>query len=163
MHKSTFHSIMLLRQFPYQLAQLVTYLPYTYLADTYIHTKMSVAQHVHHLADAHMTIYIHCRLIYTENQPPLKPYDEVAWLQCTDSSSIDITTSLAILHGTHARMADFFHTLSYSDWERAGNHPVNGYITLHDQLHALIAHGETHLKQITTQINDLSLQSVIDK
>jgi hypothetical protein len=162
MHKSTLQLIMQLRQFPYQLAQLVTHLPYTTLAHICMHPKMSIAQHVHHLADAHMTIYIHSRLIYTENEPPLKPYDEAAWLQCTDSSSTDITASLAILHGTHARMADFFHTLTYNDWERAGNHPINGYITLHDQLELLVAHGQTHLDQITTQINYLSLQLSIN-
>lgn len=158
MHKSTLHLIMVLRQFPYQLAQRVTRLPYTTLTHVDMHTNMSIAQHVHHLADAHMTIYIHSRLIFTENEPPLKPYDESAWLQCSDSLSTDITASLAILHGTHARMAEFFHTLTYRDWERAGNHPINGYVTLHDQLQELVSHGQTHLEQITTQINHLSLQ-----
>ncbi len=78
MHKSTLQLIMQLRQFSHQLEQLVAYLPYTTLAHICMHPKMSIAQHVHHLADAHMTIYIHSRLIYTENKPPLKPYDEVA-------------------------------------------------------------------------------------
>ena len=158
MHKSTLQLIMQLRQFSHQLEQLVTLLPAKQLSHTCIHAKMSIAQHVHHLADAHMTIYIHSRLIYTENEPPLKPYDELAWLRCNDCASTDITTSLALLRGTHTRMAEFFSTLTYSDWERAGNHPVNGYITLHNQLELLVAHGQTHLAQITTQINDLSLQ-----
>ena len=158
MHKSTLQLIMQLRQFPYQLEQHVACLPYKQLTHACSHTKMSIAQHVHHLADAHMTIYIHSRLIYTENEPPLKPYDEDAWLHCTDSLSTDITASLAILRGIHGRMAEFFSTLTPCDWERAGNHPINGYSTLYNQLELLVAHGQAHLAQITTQINDLSLQ-----
>jgi hypothetical protein len=158
MHKSTLQLIMQLRQFPYQLEQHVACLPYKQLTHTCSHIKMNIAQHVHHLADAHMTIYIHSRLIYTENEPPLKPYDESDWLRCNDCASADITASLAILRGTHGRMAEFFSTLTPSDWERAGNHPVNGYSTLHNQLELLVAHGQAHLAQIITQINDLSLQ-----
>jgi hypothetical protein len=158
MYKSTLQLIMRLRQFSHQLEQLVVGLSYKQLTHTCIHTKMSIAQHVHHLADAHMTIYIHSRLIYTENEPPLKPYDESDWLRCNDCASADITASLAILRGTHGRMAEFFSTLIPSDWERAGNHPVNGYCTLHNQLELLVIHGQDHLAQITTQINDLSLQ-----
>ena len=161
MHRSLLHLIMLLRQFPHQLEQLVSRIPISLLIDNNHHFKMSIAQHVHHLADAHMTAYIHSRLIYTENEPPLKPYDEQAWLQCNDSTIADLTASLAILHGTHARLAIFFSTLSYSDWERAGNHPINGYVTLHDQLCALVTHGQTHLEQITRQLNDLAVPLLV--
>src|ERR1700732_4293995 len=41
----------------------------------------TVRQVIHHLADAQMNWYIRTRLALTENEPIVRPYDEVQWAE----------------------------------------------------------------------------------
>ena len=46
----------------------------------------TVRQVVHHVPDSHMNAYIRFKLALTEEQPPIKPYDEAAWANLPDSN-----------------------------------------------------------------------------
>lgn len=105
-------------------------------------------QVVHHLADSHMNAFIRCRLILTEDNPPLKPYDQDAWAQLPDSCGGPLEPSLAILRGLHARWAAFFRALPDEAWTRQGLHPENGPMTLAAILEGYAAHGLRHLEHI---------------
>ncbi len=105
-------------------------------------------QVVHHLADSHMNSFIRCRLIVTEDNPPLKPYDQDAWAQLPDSSTGPLEPSLQILRGLHARWAQFFRSLPEEAWTRSGFHPDNGPMTLEAILAGYAAHGQRHLEHI---------------
>ena len=110
-------------------------------------------QVVHHLADSHMNAFIRCRLILTEDNPPLKPYDQDAWAELADSCSGPLEPSLAILRGLHARWAAFFRSLPDEAWTRGGLHPDNGPMTLADILQGYAAHGQRHLEHIRTGLS----------
>jgi hypothetical protein len=105
-------------------------------------------QVVHHLADSHMNAYIRSKLILTEDNPPLKPYDQDAWAALADGGTGPLATSLDILRGLHARWAAFFRALPEDAWTRAGLHPENGPMTLERILIAYTTHGEAHLGHI---------------
>lgn len=105
-------------------------------------------QVVHHLADSHMNAFIRCRLILTEDKPPLKPYDQDAWAKLPDSCAGPLASSLAILRGLHARWAQFFRSLPEEAWTRQGMHPDNGPMTLAGILESYAAHGQRHLEHI---------------
>jgi hypothetical protein len=133
---------------PAQLEELVAGLSPDELTTPYLAGEWSVAQNVHHLVDSHMNSYVRCKLILTEERPPLKPYDQDAWAALPDGSEADIAVSLAILRGLHQRWARFWRTLPPDAWAREGLHPENGPMSLAAILASYAAHGEGHLDQI---------------
>jgi hypothetical protein len=149
---STAEKIDVIRDFPSKLEALVTGLTSEELTTAYNAPEWTVAQNVHHLVDSHMNSYVRMKLMQTESNPHLKPYDQDDWAKLSDSQAADIRASLAILRGLHQRWTIFLE--SVEDWSRPGYHPANGPVTLESQLDYYAAHCEGHLKQI---------QAVIDK
>ena len=84
----------------------------------------------------------------TEENPTLKPYDEGAWALLSDGSSADLSDSLALLKALHARWVRFWENLPDDVWQRTGQHPQSGAVTLARQLELYVEHGEAHLDQI---------------
>ena len=74
-------------QLPTQLEHLLAGMTPTELTGHFLAGEWSVAQNVHHLADSHMNSYIRCKLIATEDNPPLKPYDQDAWAALPDAQT----------------------------------------------------------------------------
>ena len=133
---------------PDQLAALVEGLTAADLTTALLPGEWTVAQNVHHLADSHLTSYLRCRLIATEHEPLLKPYDQDAWALLPDAQQADISHSLALLRHLHARWVQFWLQLPDDAWQRAGIHQHNGRVTLAGQLADYAAHGVAHLAQI---------------
>jgi hypothetical protein len=96
-----------------------------------------------------MNSYIRCKLILTEEKPPLKPYDQDAWANLPDAQTADLSTSLTLLKQLHARWVTFWENLPETAWGRVGFHPDNGPMTLADIVRGYAAHGEAHIDQIT--------------
>lgn len=141
-------AIAALRTFPQRLAIAIANLDDACMTARPLAGEWSIAQNIHHLADSHLTAYIRCRLIASEHNPPLTPYDQDAWAEFADSQAADVSTSLVILQGLHQRWAGFFTNLAVKDWERVGSHPELGAVSLHRQLVGYVAHGAAHLDQI---------------
>jgi hypothetical protein len=138
-----------LRQFPAELEALVTGLSEEQLLTPALDGEWTIAQNVHHIPDSHMNSYIRCKLIATEDNPTLKPYDETQWSQFADASGPDLSTSLALLQALHTRWVIFWQSLPPDAWSRTGYHPGNNAtVTLDDMLRDYVAHGEAHLDQI---------------
>lgn len=133
---------------PAELEALVGGLSPEQLTSAYLVGEWTVAQNVHHLADSHMNSYIRCKLIATEDNPTLKPYNQEDWAGFPDAQSADLSTSLALLRALHTRWVAFFTNLPEAAWQRTGYHPENGTVTLESQLHYYAAHGQGHLDQI---------------
>jgi hypothetical protein len=144
------HSVLIhkIQQLPDVLEQLVLPLSGEQLTTPYLEGEFSVAQVVHHLADSHMNSFIRCKLMLTEQNPTLKPYDQDAWASAADASGGDISTSLKLLRGLHARWVVFWESLPAETWRRTGFHPEIGQVTLERQLEIYAAHGLAHLDQI---------------
>ncbi len=122
------------------------------LARPYREGGWNARQVVHHLADSHMNAFIRCRLIATEDNPSLKPYDQDIWATLPDSHTGPLEPSLAILSGLHTRWAAFFRALAEDAWSRTGLHPENGAMSLQLILDSYAAHGERHLGHIRAGI-----------
>ncbi len=109
----------------------------------------TVRQVVHHVPDSHMNAYIRFKLALTEEQPPIKPYDEAAWAKLPDSSA-PIEVSLQLLAALHSRWVDVLLAMRPSDFGRTLYHPEHGVVTL-DRMLALYAwHSSHHLAHITS-------------
>ena len=137
-----------IRSLPQQLEELISGLSPQELTAKPLPNEWTVAQNVHHIADSHINSYVRCKLMATEDNPTLKPYDEGAWALLTDGSSDDLSDSIALLKALHARWVVFWENLPEDAWQRTGQHPESGPVTLARQLELYVQHGEAHLDQI---------------
>jgi hypothetical protein len=137
-----------IRRLPEQVTELVNSLSDAQLTTHFIESEWTVAQNVHHLSDSHMHSYLRCKLMLTEENPTLRPYDQDVWAALPDASAADVAASLELLAGLHGRWVMFWQSLADEDWERTAVHPESGIVTLADQLRLYAAHGESHLRQI---------------
>lgn len=137
-----------LERLPAQVEHLVTGLTPARLTTHYLPGEWTVAQNVHHLADSHMNSYVRCRLIMTEENPTLKPYDQDAWADLPDAADANLGASLTLLRSLHTRWVHFFRSLDEADWQRAGIHPAAGRVTLADQARTYADHGAAHIEQM---------------
>lgn len=133
---------------PGQIEALVHGLSNEQLTTHYLPNEWTVAQNVHHLFDSHVNSYIRCKLIATEDNPPLKPYNQDQWANFPDANNAEIAVSLALLRGLHVRWVQFWKSLSDADFARSGIHPDNGAMSLDRILKSYVAHGEAHIDQI---------------
>ena len=108
----------------------------------------TVRQVVHHLADSHMNAFIRMKLILTEENPTLKPYDQDAWAALPDTLAMPVGVSIEILHGLHDRWCALMGALPEGAWARTAVHPERGKVTLESQLATYSGHGEKHVEQI---------------
>ena len=137
-----------IRRLPDQIDYLAGALSPGEMSGHFIPGEWSAAQNIHHLVDSHMNSYIRCRLMVTEEEPPLKPYDQDRWAVLPDATAVDVTPSLLILRGLHARWAQFYTALAEEDWGRTGSHPERGIVTIENQLQMYARHGLAHVEQI---------------
>ena len=137
-----------IRRLPQQVEELVSGLSPQELTAKPLADEWTVAQNVHHIADSHINSYVRCKLMATEDNPTLKPYDEGAWALLADGSSDDLSDSIALLKALHARWVQFWENLPDDAWQRTGMHPESGAVTLARQLELYVEHGEAHLDQI---------------
>jgi hypothetical protein len=95
-----------------------------------------------------MNAYIRARLILTENNPTLKPYDQNSWARLIDAAGAPVAPSLAIIDGVHDRLVQLFENCGESDWSRPAHHPESGAMTLEKVLNTYSGHGRNHVEQI---------------
>ncbi len=137
-----------LRDFPHYLEEAVRHLSVEELTTHFLEGEWTVAQNVHHLADSHMNAFIRTKLLVTEEQPAVRPYNQDDWAVTADADHAEIGVSLLILTGLHQRWADLFLSLSEEQWQRTGHHPESGEISVIGILRSYVEHGEGHLDQI---------------
>ncbi|MCB9148741.1 MAG: DinB family protein [Caldilineaceae bacterium] len=140
--------IQIIASLPAQLRQLVSQLSREQLMARPIDGEWSVAQNVHHMADSHMNSFIRLKLILTEENPTLKPYDQDAWGRMNDEDNPELESSLLILDGLHQRWVMVFRSLDEAQWQRTGYHPEIGAVTVADLLETYASHCQEHVEQL---------------
>jgi len=110
----------------------------------------TVRQVAHHVPDSHMNAYIRFKLALTEEQPPIKPYNEADWARLPDNNITPVEVSLQLLAALHARWVDVLQAMRPSDFARTLYHPEHGVLTL-DRMTAMYAwHSKHHVAHITS-------------
>lgn len=136
-----------MRRFPDELDALIQPLSEDQLRTRYLPGEWTVAQIVHHLADAHMNGIIRFKLLLTEAVPTVKPYDQDAFAALADND-LPVEHSLALLRPLHVRMCHLLDSVTAEQWERKGRHPNLGDISMDDLLQIYHDHCDDHLEQI---------------
>jgi hypothetical protein len=137
-----------IRRFPSELEQTINGLTEEQLTTHYLEREWTVAQNVHHVADSHLNAYTRTRLLLTEDNPTIRPYNQDAWAELPDACDTALEDSLTLLRGLHRRWVKLFESLSEADWARPGLHPEGGPITVESLLQTYAAHGAGHIDQI---------------
>jgi uncharacterized damage-inducible protein DinB len=111
----------------------------------------TIHQVVHHIPDSHMNSYIRFKLALTEDNPVIKPYDEAAWAELSDTKNLPINISLTLLHALHSRWVEVLTNIDESGWSRTVFHPEHKKtISLWHMLGTYAWHGKHHLAHITS-------------
>ena len=109
-----------------------------------------VKQVVHHLCDSHMNAYIRFKLALTENEPPIKTYEESLWAELFDGKNAPIETSLQLLESLHVRWLMLLKSLSPNDFAKTFRHPESGIINLDFLVQMYAWHSQHHVAHITS-------------
>jgi hypothetical protein len=118
------------------------------LSTHYLAGEWNVAQNVHHVADSHLNSFIRLKLLLTEENPTIKPYNQDLWAVTPDGDYLSVQDSLMLLQGLHRRWVRLWRSLNDEQWGRTGTHPESGPITPESLLRTYAAHGEAHIDQI---------------
>ncbi len=145
--------IAVIREYVPKLRAQIAGLTADQLTTQYNPPEWTVAQNVHHQFDSHVNSYVRFKLILTEENATIRPYDQDEFAKLADASDANIKDSLLILEGLHTRWARMLDTIR--DWSKAGFHPeLNQTLSLNDLLDICIEHCHAHTQQI---------QEVLDK
>jgi len=111
----------------------------------------TVKQVVHHVPDSHLNAYTRFKLALTEHEPTIKPYDEAAWAELSDSREVPIEVSLALLDALHLRWVALLRSMGTADFNRTLRHPEHGRVLTLKQMLGLYAwHSRHHVAHITS-------------
>ena len=142
--------IQTLRELPDHLQAAVSGLSDAQLDTPYRDDGWTVRQVVHHVADSHANSYVRFKLALTEDWPTIKPYDEAAWANLTDSRVMPVAPSLSFISALHARWVALLESLSEEDFQRGYNHPAMGRQNLATALALYAWHSRHHTAHITS-------------
>jgi uncharacterized damage-inducible protein DinB len=109
----------------------------------------TVRQLAHHVPDSHMNAYIRFKLGLTEDNPPIKTYDEALWAELEDTQATPVETSLALLEALHTRWVTLLRSLKDEQWARTIQHPEWGSLRLENVLALYAWHGRHHTAHVT--------------
>lgn len=136
---------------PQHLEQAILNLDKAQLDTPYREGGWTVQQVVHHVADSHMNAYIRIKLGLTEVNPTIKPYDETAWAEMTDTQTLPVNISLTLLHALHTRWYTILKHMTRGDLDRTVFHPEHKKeFTLWDLIGMYAWHSKHHVAHITS-------------
>jgi hypothetical protein len=138
-----------IRRLPDVLSEAIRNLNDTQLDTPYRIGGWTIRQVVHHIADSHINAYIRMKLLLTENNPTLKPYDQDLWAILPDGKYLPPESSLLMVRGLHFRWTALLDNITDEALTRSALHPEIGEITLIDLIRSYAHHGLNHTKQIT--------------
>ncbi|MBF4508370.1 putative metal-dependent hydrolase [Flavobacterium sp. JLP] len=137
--------------FPERLKKETLHLNDEQLDTAYRPGGWTIRQLIHHCAESHIHCFIRIKWALTENNPVIKPYDEVLWSELPDNLRMPILPTLNLLEGLHFRLAYIMRNLSEDDLEKSFVHPENNSeYRLKEIIGTYAWHSNHHLAHITT-------------
>jgi uncharacterized damage-inducible protein DinB len=135
---------------PSSLEYAIQDLDATQLETLYRPGGWTVQQLIHHIADSHINAYMRFKLGLTEKTPVVKPYDQDAWANLSDTKKLPVNISITLLHALHLRWCSLMSDMDENQWQCAIYHPGRKIeIPLWDLLKSYAWHSRHHLAHIT--------------
>jgi len=134
---------------PARMRQAVSGISAAQLDTPYRAGGWTARQVIHHVPDSHMNAYIRFKMALTETDPVIKPYDETAWAQLSDTAGTPVETSLSLLESLHQRWVVLMRALAAEDWRKKFIHPEHGQsFTLEHALASYAWHCDHHIAHV---------------
>ena len=138
-----------IRRLPQSLEFAIHNLDEAQLQTPYRDSGWTAHQLIHHIADSHINAYIRFKLGLTEENPTVKPYDQEAWANLSDTKNLPVNISITLLHALHKRWCEILDNMTESEWQRTVYHPERKVeITLWDLLKSYSWHSRHHTAHI---------------
>ena len=141
--------IEILRSLPDALQSAISGLDLAQLDTPYREGGWTVRQLIHHIADSHANSFIRFKLALTEDWPTVKPYDEKAWAELSDSRDVPVGVSMQLIAALHTRWMTLLESLGEADFQRGYIHPESGRQNLAHVLALYAWHSRHHTAHIT--------------
>ncbi len=139
------------REAPGLLRGAVNGLTKEQLSTRYRPEGWTLAQVVHHLAEADANAYPRLKYALTESTPPtVMVAPQALWAELSDARSVQIASSLGMFEAIQQRWADAWESLSEKDFQRQWRHAAFGLVTVDFLLQQYAWHARHHTGQITT-------------
>lgn len=143
-----------IEQFPFLVESITKNLSLTQLNWSYRPNGWNIKQVVHHCADSHMNSIIRFKLALTEDIPTIRPYFEDRWANLIDGNDDDLSNTLLLLKGLHAKLGQLLKNISDEDLKRTFVHPEHGkHFTLEETIGTYSWHCKHHLAHIQQAID----------
>lgn len=114
----------------------------------------NIKQVVHHCADSHMNSMIRFKLALTEESPTIRPYFEDRWATLIDGNDDDLSDTLSLLIGLHAKLGKLLRNISEEDLSKEFIHPDHGRrIRLDEAIGMYAWHSNHHLAHIAQALD----------
>ena len=140
--------IKVLEKLPQRLKTLTSKLTDAQLDIPYRQDGWTVRQVVHHIADSHINMFTRVRFALTEENPPIKGYDEASWALLPDHL-LPIKPSLQIIEGLHKRMVVLFKSLNKEGLKKTYYHAgYNKTFEIQEVIAMYAWHSEHHFQHI---------------
>lgn len=138
-----------IKHLPSQLEYAILNLDEAQLEMPYREGGWSIRQLVHHVADSHINALCRLKLVLTEDNPAIRPYDQEQWALTAEYSDLPVNMSLTLLHALHAKLHCLFAAVEEDQWERTYYHPeTKQQYTLWYLLGNYAWHGKHHVAHI---------------
>ena len=141
--------ILSIEKFPKAVIEATANLTGDQLNWTYRPNGWSIKQVVHHCADSHLNSISRFKLALTENNPTIRPYEEQLWAELPDGITNDLTNSILLLTGLHAKWVYLLKNLTAEQLKRTYIHPQHGkQFTVEYTIGSYAWHCDHHLAHI---------------
>lgn len=110
--------------------------------------KWSIKELACHLADCELVYGFRYRKILSEPDAALMPFDQDAWAKCLQYQAQSLKSALAAFGALRQAHVALFRMLPEPDWDKSGQHPEYGPLTLRQLVSHLADHDQTHLAQL---------------
>jgi uncharacterized damage-inducible protein DinB len=140
-----------IKNLPQHLENAILNLDEAQLNTTYRDGGWTLKQVLHHVADSHINAYTRFKLGLTEDNPTIRPYDEVAWAEMNDTKNLPVNISITLLYALHVRWYEILRQLTEADLNRTIFHPEHKKeMTLWFLLGMYAWHGRHHTAHVTS-------------
>lgn len=115
----------------------------------------TVAQVIHHLADADMNAILRTKSALTQDEPTILPFDEEAWAGLADACNVPPDASLRLIRGVRQRWATLLSSLHEEQWLRRFYHPeAQKHFSVGHTAALYVWHGRHHLAHISALVRE---------
>jgi len=143
------HWINEIELFPERITNLTKDLSPEELNWNYRPDGWNIKQVVHHCADSHINSIIRFKLALTEDTPTIRPYFEDRWAKLIDCNYDDLSDTLNLLKGVHAKLGMLLRNISSEDLKREFIHPEhNKHFSLEETIGVYAWHSNHHLAHV---------------